>query len=141
MAHHGGETVQINSSGWGLGAAGLALGLLIGYLAASDSAPAPANVAQRDLGADLYVQTSAEYDALCRQTYRYAYECLQRRLKEPPQGDLPFAVVMDLDETVFDNSGYQSWLYQAGQKYDDKTWAVWEAKYADEVKGVPGAVE
>jgi 5'-nucleotidase (lipoprotein e(P4) family) len=131
--------VQNHSIAWGLAAAGLAAGLVIGYLAAPD--PAPANVAQRDLGADLYVQTSAEYNALCRQTYRYAYECLQRRLADPPKGELPFAVVMDLDETVFDNSGYLSWLYRSGQKFDYKTWAVWEEKYADEVKAVPGAVE
>jgi acid phosphatase len=116
------------------------VGLLIGYLAAGNEAT-PVNVAQRDLGADLYVQTGAECDALCRQTYRYAYECLQRRLADPPKGEKPFAVVLDLDETVFDNSGYQAWLYRSGQKFDDKTWAVWEESYADEVKGVPGAVE
>lgn len=100
------------------------------------------NPAERELYADLYVQTAAEYRALCLQTYRQAHECLLRRLADPPAGDLPFAVIMDLDETVLDNSGYQSWAYRNGETFDDKNWAAWEqASNAGEVGLVPGARE
>jgi len=100
------------------------------------------NPAERELNADLYVQTAAEYHALCLQTYRCAYECLLRRLADPPKGDLPFAVILDLDETVFDNTRYQAWCYRNGQTFGDDTWAAWEKESnADEVTLIPGALE
>src|SRR5262245_25950582 len=114
-----GGAMRPNGSGWVLGVLGLAAGLALGFVAARSGWFAPSrpaspeqvgerlpepihgavpNPAERELLADLYVQTAAEYHALCLQTYRYAYECLLRRLKDPPAGELPFAVVMDLDE-------------------------------------------
>src|SRR4051812_21553251 len=53
--------------------------------------------------ANLYMQ-SAEYRACCLQTYKLAQEKLIARLRGlPADGPRP-AVVMDLDETVLDNS-------------------------------------
>src|SRR5262245_54389634 len=103
-----------NGRGWALGGAGLALGILIGYLAGSGPTPNPA---EPELLSDLYVQTSGEYHALCEQTYRYAWQSLQDRVKEQPKAGLPLAVVMDLDETVLDNSRYQSRLYQTATTF------------------------
>src|SRR3954451_23772627 len=111
-----------NGAGWLLGVLALAAGLALGFFAArggwsaprrefiGDVLPEPsfeaaANPAERELLADLYVQTAAEYHALCLQTYRHASECLARRLNEAPKEGPPFAVIMDLDETVLDNSG------------------------------------
>jgi acid phosphatase len=129
-----------NGRGWMLGGAGLAMGLLIGYVIGADSAPKP-NPAERELYSDLWVQTSGEYHALCVQTYRYAWDCLQKRLKNPPEGNKPFAVVLDLDETVLDNSRYQGWLYDHATTFNRDTWAVWEQQHTDEAGLVPGARE
>jgi 5'-nucleotidase (lipoprotein e(P4) family) len=126
-----------NGRGWGLGGAGLALGILIGYLAGAGPTPNPA---ERELLSDLYMQTSAEYHALCEQTYRHAWQSLQQRVKEQPKTGLPLAVVMDLDETVLDNSRYQSRLYQTGTTYSRETWAEWEKPGNTEVGLVPGAL-
>src|SRR5687768_11605457 len=70
-------------------------------------AVAPAvNPQESVLLANLYMQTSAEYEAVCLQTYSLALERLKTKLAARSVGDLKPAVVMDLDETVIDNSGF-----------------------------------
>jgi acid phosphatase len=126
-----------NGRGWLLGAGGLLLGLLIGYQAGAGGAGRP-NPSERNLDASLWLQTSGEYRALCLQTYRFAGERLLQKLAAAPKAGLP-AVIMDLDETVLDNSPFQTWLYMHGARYSDEQWAVWEEKHADEVRLVPGS--
>ena len=46
---------------------------------------------------------------------------------------------MDLDETVFDNAGYQATLVRRGIVFDKDLFAEWEKDYADRVGLVPGA--
>src|SRR5262249_50682009 len=52
---------------------------------------------------------------------------------------LPPAVILDLDETVLDNSGYQAWMTLRGTTFDPKTWNA----YVNTVTSlaVPGALE
>ena len=81
---------------------------------ARELSEAKANRAHEGLNATLWVQTSAEYAALCRQAYANARHGLDRALKAkwaalPEQGNLAalprkLAIIMDLDETVLDNS-------------------------------------
>ena len=52
---------------------------------------------------------------------------------------LPPAVVMDVDETVLDNSPYQARLVRDGASYDEATWDLWVAE--KKAKAVPGVVE
>ena len=53
--------------------------------------------------------------------------------------DLPPAVVLDVDETVLDNSAYQVWNIKAGTSFSTKTWNEFcDAKIST---AVPGAVE
>jgi acid phosphatase len=128
--------------GYTLGAVGLAVGLLVGY-SARDGAPRP-NPLQRALDANLWMQTSGEYHALCLQTYRSAGEKLQSHLatlRRNARGETRPAVVMDLDETVFDNSPFETWLYQYQLDYSDPLWEVWERDHPDEVRLVPGVRE
>jgi acid phosphatase len=123
---------------WLLGGCGLVLGLLAGYVAALDNAPR-LNPSQRNLDASLWMQTSGEYRALCLQTYRLAAERLRRKVAALPKDGPAPAVILDLDETVLDNSPFQSWLYRNAVEYSDERWAVWEEKYDREVLLVPGA--
>ncbi len=48
---------------------------------------------------------------------------------------------MDLDETVFDNAGYQSSQLRGNLAFDARSWDRWEENYPDEVRLVPGAKE
>ncbi len=91
------------------------------------------------VGANLYLQTAAEYRACCLGTYRCAegrLEALVERTR--PKWERP-AVVMDLDETVLDNSAFQTFLYRQRLEYTDELWADYEASYPQDVTLIPGA--
>ncbi len=76
------------------------------------------NPQERTLDANLFMQTSAEYVACCLQTYAWASERLRQRLAALPPSERPPAVVLDLDETVLDNAGFQSFLDREGKSYE-----------------------
>ena len=117
----------------------------------SATAPAASNPAHDNLNAVAWVQTSVEYKALSEQTYRAAADHLDKALKEKnwdalvpeERGNattgLKPAVVMDVDETVLDNSPYQARLIRDGADYDEVTWAQWVAE--KKAKPVPGVVD
>ena len=123
----------------------LTLGMTIGSfgIARSNAVQSPqsstANPQERGIDANLYMQTSAEYAAVCLQTYNWALERLKMKLAATKHGDLRPAVVMDLDETVIDNSAYQSFLYREKAQSTAQNWEVWEKGYPQEVRLVPGA--
>ncbi|MBL9090994.1 MAG: hypothetical protein JNL96_07200, partial [Planctomycetaceae bacterium] len=55
-------------------------------------------------GGNLYLQASAEFQAACLQIYRCAGDRLRKIMTNQELAGRRPAVVMDLDETVFDNS-------------------------------------
>jgi 5'-nucleotidase (lipoprotein e(P4) family) len=79
-----------------------------------------------------WVQNAAEYQALCYQAYRWARE----RFDAAP-ANAPRVVVMDLDETVLDNSAYAAWNARRHAGYSDETWNQWVADAV--AAAVPGA--
>jgi acid phosphatase len=101
-------------------------------------APAPA-AALRDthegLQGVLWMQSSAEYWALASATYREAGQALLTALadrsssaatEQPPGFEgLPPAIVLDLDETVLDNSAFQGQLVLDRTVYDPARWRAW----------------
>ncbi len=95
------------------------------------------------LSALFWMRTAAEYEALCRQTFNAALEHIRREIKSSgaQTSVQPVAVVMDLDETVLDNSAYNVSLIKAGQKYSHQSWQRWNRENADEIRLVPGAKE
>jgi len=95
-------------------------------LASPDAAP------PNDL---LWVRTSAEKTAIYEQVYRLAEDRLPALAAG--HGADSWAVVMDADETVLDNSEYQLRLARAGQTYTDATWAVWVSE--QKAPELPGA--
>lgn len=58
-----------------------------------------------------------------------------------PCGDKPLAVVLDIDETVLLNLGYEANDAALGLSYDAERWQRWEATGVDKVSAVPGVVE
>lgn len=104
------------------------------------TAPRPATSAAtaRQLPNDVrWFRTSAEYRALARQ----AYEAAEERLPELARGLAPqsWAVVLDADETVLDNSEYQRRRVVIDSGYTDASWAAWVNERA--APAVPGAPE
>lgn len=92
------------------------------------------------LGSNLYLQASAEYRACCRQIYRCAGDRLAAIVKTAPRGQ-SLAVVMDLDETVFDNSAFQTYLLRNGLEYSEQRWDQYEANFPQDVTPIPGALD
>jgi 5'-nucleotidase (lipoprotein e(P4) family) len=102
------------------------------------------------LNATLWMQTSPEYKANTEQVYRLAMERIANpapgtaaleQVGAPPEqlARLPTAVVLDLDETVLDNTVYQARLIRDKAIYDTKTWGEWVM--AGQAEAVPGARE
>lgn len=118
-------------SGWVLAATA---GVAIGYQAGQTPNPQ-----ERTLDANVYMQTSAEYRAVCVQTYNWAAERLLQKLANLDDTAKPPAVVMDLDETVIDNAGFQSYLDREKLTYSDEIWEKWESGFPNDVKLIPGA--
>ena len=90
------------------------------------------------LNATLWMQHSAEYRACCLQTYKIAKRALAENLKSK-QTDKPAAVVLDIDETVLDNTYYEAYLAANATSFNDSTWAIWTSK-ADATE-IPGAID
>jgi 5'-nucleotidase (lipoprotein e(P4) family) len=113
---------------------------------------APAGPAANDnLNAVAWMQASLEYRLLAGQAWRGALVQLDKAIKTPgwdaltkeeratPINGLPPAIIVDVDETVLDNSPYQARLVRDDKRYDEFTWAQWVKEEA--ARPVPGAVE
>ena len=81
-----------------------------------------------------WVTNSSEYQILCEQTYENAWDNLSTILKT---ADSQSAIIMDLDETVLDNSKYQVNLTEKGESYNPESWSDWVNQKEAEL--VPGA--
>ena len=79
--------------------------------------------AQNKLPNDVrWVVESSEYKILCNQIYNNAWNNLEHTLKSETE---KWAIVMDLDETVLDNSKYQITLVEKGENYNPESWSKW----------------
>lgn len=101
--------------------------------AAPAAAPAPATL-PNDVR---WFRQSAEYRALARQAYRVAAD----RLPELTRGLAPrsWAVILDADETMLDNSEYERRLFVEHRSYTDSSWDAWVNERA--APPVPGGPE
>jgi len=79
-----------------------------------------------------WVTKSEEYQTLCNQIYFNAWHSIKsivNNYKDP-------IIIMDLDETVLDNSKYQIELFIKSEKYNPISWNEWvEKENADLVPG------
>jgi 5'-nucleotidase (lipoprotein e(P4) family) len=89
--------------------AAISLAMLVSCVKPKDTAVTPQGIQ--------WVLTAAEFEALCLQAYRAASEFLQPALDDrnwsalPDQasaGDLPPAIIFDVDETVLSNARFQA---------------------------------
>ena len=97
-----------------------------------------ANLSSQLEGAVLWYQYSAEMQVSYLQAYAYGKLLLDKNL-ENYKGELPTAVVLDLDETVLDNSPYEAMLIKNKQTYSSNTWNSWVETASAET--LPGAAD
>ena len=82
------------------------------------------------------MQQSGEYRALAYQAFNIAKltfdTAKSKKITRP-------AIIVDIDETVLDNSPYQAGLLDSDNGFELSTWNQWIK--AEKAKAVPGAVE
>jgi acid phosphatase len=137
----------------------LMLVLLLSGACASRTAPAastpgapPAAAASAKVSLPdsiVWFRTSVEYRAVTTQSYRLATLMLDRALADRTwtaaleqtgdYGTKPTAVILDVDETVLDNSESEERNVREGTAYSETGWAAW----CNERKAtpIPGALE
>lgn len=118
-----------------LAASGLVALLLTGC-ASSSHQTAQQQLGQQSVLALNWFQQSGEYQALSWQAFNTARMAFDQA---PSLTGKPKAVIVDLDETMLDNSAYSAWQAKNGQPFSSKTWSAWTQ--ARQAKAVPGAVE
>lgn len=116
-------------------------------------APAPGPSADDNLNAVAWSQNASEHDFIYLQTFRDAREKLLKAKNDPHWDALPKddraahpslkgrkpAVVLDIDETVLDNSPYQARLIRSGGEFNEAEWAAWCNEAI--ARPLPGALE
>lgn len=112
--------------------------------AAADEVPQNDN-----LNAVLWTQSSPEFKATAIAAYALAKLRLDQALADKSwtavteqSGDfanLPPAVIVDVDETVLDNSDYQAWMVLNNESFDPKTWNAFVK--SETSREVPGALD
>jgi acid phosphatase len=117
------------------------------------ASPPPSGPAPNDnLNAVAWTQTAVEHDLIYREVFRAAGKQMRAALKDPkwdalpkrdrkapPSAKLKPAVIVDVDETVLDNSPYQARLVAGGKEFDEFSWSEWCRE--QRAKALPGAVE
>lgn len=124
--------------------------VLVASLGLAAPARAQAPPANDLLNAVLWMQRSVEFKTTALTAFALARIRLDQALADPawtaaPKEQtgayqtLPTAVIVDVDETVLDNSGYQAWMVLKDTTFDPKTWNAY-VKTVTSV-AIPGAVE
>lgn len=99
--------------------------------------PAAAAPAAPGLPNDVHwSRDSAEHRAILVQTYRMAGEVLAAMATDLEPGT--WAVALDADETVIDNSLYQKERAELGAGFDPESWSEWVAR--QDAPPLPGAL-
>lgn len=125
----------------------LAFALVLALGAGPVAAQGPA--AHDGTNATYWMQNAVEYKANAAALFVLAQLRLDQALADKSwtgaleqgadyQGKPP-AVILDVDETVLDNSLYQAWLVEKGQSYSSKTWGPFVKEVLS--KPIPGSVE
>lgn len=107
--------------------------------------------ANDNLNAVAWTQTAIEHDLIFREIYRsagerllkaladHSWDALSRDDRKTSIKGLKPAVILDIDETVLDNSPYQARLVREGRDFNEFTWAQWCREKA--ARALPGALE
>ncbi len=113
----------------------VSLVLMLGAVWLGTGSGPVAGQAARPLPNDLkWMTRSIEYAAVCLQTYRAAWQAVKQAAARETR---PWVVVLDVDETVLDNSPYALERVAVDSGFTVASWAKWVLR--KEAKPIPGA--
>ncbi|MDY6801017.1 MAG: 5'-nucleotidase, lipoprotein e(P4) family [Bacteroidota bacterium] len=98
----------------------------------------PQNTQDHLIMSVLWYQKSAEMKALYYQSFNWAKYRIEQELQQQ-KSDNKKAVIVDIDETMLDNSPFEANCVHTGSGYTTERWMEWAAKSS--AKALPGAVE
>ena len=122
----------------------LALVVCATFVAHAQQATQPATDLDYQTAAVLYMQKAAEYRALAYQAFNVARMQLDadtRNMRRLPRRErrMPRAIVVDIDETVLDNSPAQAYGIKNNVPFNTKDWYAWgEMRKA---RAIPGSLD
>lgn len=124
------EIGMVGKNGWIV----LVAGWMVGC---ASTAPAPdGRVATRELPLEIHwVRNSAEYRAVCEQTFRLAGQAIERRAAGREPGS--WAVAIDADETLMGNSQQSKERALGSRAPFEEVWDEWVSRRA--APAIPGA--
>ena len=121
----------------------IALSSIVGILATPVAYPettCPTSLAHERLHSVLWLQRSAESIASATQAFQLATQNLEKALRDPAQwpeavtpaiaiSPRPSAIIVDVDETILNNTPEQAALIAAGRrKFDRGLWEAWQER-------------
>lgn len=86
----------------------------------------------------LWYQKSAEMKALYLQSFNWAKVRIDMSLAKNEK-EVKKAVVVDIDETMLDNSPFETYSINTGEAYTKENWSNWTSQI--KAKALPGAAE
>ncbi len=105
--------------------------------------------AHENLNSVLWMQTAAEHQISCQQIFYNARNALDKALNDPnwtaaleqngSYQSLPPAIILDVDETVLDNSSFYGRLVAERRTFDFDLWKEWVTRA--EAPPLPGAAD
>ncbi|MBL8300880.1 MAG: acid phosphatase [Rhodanobacteraceae bacterium] len=119
--------------------------------AAEPAQPPPLTYAETNLNATLWAQGTVEHDMAYRSIYAQATRQLALALKQKDWDALPKterknalkglkpAVIVDVDETVLDNSPYMARLIRDNKDFEESSWEQW--CHEQRARALAGALE
>src|SRR5713226_3014442 len=101
-------------------------------LTACATQSSPCRTADSAINATLWMQTSAEHQAITREVYATALRTLDDALSDKTwtaateqtavDPSLPPAIILDIDETILDTSRHQAKLIREKREYSPAEW-------------------
>ena len=113
------------------------LGFLFPLALSAQNTPAVLSAREYTM-AVAWQQHSGEYRALSFQAFNFAKLSLNERLKGQLDTAKLNCVVVDIDETILNNSPFQGHEIKKGVSFDSKDWANWTEKGSADT--IPGAL-
>lgn len=98
----------------------------------------PKNTQDHLIMSVLWYQKSAEMKALYYQSFNLAKLRLDQELAKNQQ-EKKKAIIVDIDETMLDNSPFETNCIRTGKGFTQERWSNWTSKAS--AKALPGAVE
>jgi len=86
----------------------------------------------------IWYQKAAEMQACYYQAYNFAKLALDKNLSQY-KGKNKKAVVVDIDETILDNSPFEVKIIETGLSFSTESWKTWTS--LSKAKALPGALE